>query len=729
VLPFLNQSGDAKLEYLSDGITESIINSLSQLRGLRVKSRSAVFRYKGKELDTQRIGRDLGVDAVLIGRIETPADRLLISTELVDVTNGWQLWGEHYDRGSQAIFEVQEEIARQISATLRLKLTGDDEQRITKRYTESTEAYQAYLEGRYYWGKHTRAGLLQATAHFQQAIELDPNYALAYAGIVDCHLRLATNYFPPTDDRPEPSPVPQEMDLSEKLTEANASLTMRFELDRKAAEAEIKRAIELKSSYLTAPQWRVAYLFSMNLFDKAIAKMQASKDPESALNSKSSNPYMLRQLHFASTTTAEEVQIFCAIAREQIEAGNFDAACPVLQRWWTIGEWPQLGGLDPHASADLLLTLGVLAGWVTSTRQMPRGQKHAEALLNGAIALAQQLGLKRLSAEGTLELGFCYYREGLFDLARTTLLAALGALSDQDFELRSTALLRLAGVERHAGRLHDSLALLHEAGEIVDLAGPGSAARYHVEIATTLKGIATTDNRDDYFDLAIEHFSDALSQCEAIGYHRRAAMAENNYGYLLLTLERFSEAESHLVRARKLFDQFSDSVRRAQVDETLARLHVAAGRFDLAEQVILQAIQTLESGGEDALVAEALTTQGLVLCRKGRPREAKRVLDRAHSVAERCGDSEGAGRALLVVIEEMCDQLDDDERLELAAKLDQLLANSQQASILSRLKRCLGLIAAAHASYQVSTTDAKVNSDRARAKFGRRSTKQSPKTP
>ena len=224
-------------------------------------------------------------------------------------------------------------------------------------------------------------------------------------------------------------------------------------------------------------------------------------------------------------------------------------------------------------------------------------------------------------------------------------------------------------------------------------------------MATTLKGLGVSESRDDFFDLALRHYQEAVYKFEAIGNHRLAAIVENNHGYLLLTLNRIDEAEAHLNRASKLFDSFDDKVRRAQVDETLTQLHIATGRFDVAEQVIRRAVDSLGLGGEEALLAEALTTQGLVLCRLGRSREGKRVLDKANRVAEGCGDSEGAGRALLIVIEEMSDQLDDDERLELAPRLDQLLANSQKASTIDRLRKCLQKIAEAHAAFNATASD------------------------
>lgn len=382
VLPFINVTNDADTEYLSDGITESIINSLAQLPLLRVMSRSTVFRYKSGELDAQRIGRELGVDAVLVGRVHSYDERLVIGAELVDVANGWQLWGESYDRGSGAIFEVQVEIARQISAALRLRLSGDEERRLAKRPTPSTEAYKFYLKGRFDWSKYTKKGLEQAIVHFRQAIDLDPNYALAYAGIVDCYLRLATNYIPPVDVLSSTRSL-RVREMDEAIPEAQpfpGMFKMRQEWDRKAAERESKRAIELKSTYPAARQWHAAYLFSAALYRDACRKTDRQHQIEEDGPKHVDDAPFSTESRCADLTAAEEVQIFCTVGREQIEAGNFEAACVVLQRWWTIGEWPKVDGLEPHSAADLLFTAGALAGWVASSRQVPKGQKHAEAL-------------------------------------------------------------------------------------------------------------------------------------------------------------------------------------------------------------------------------------------------------------------------------------------------------------------------------------------------------------
>src|SRR5262249_31647025 len=203
-----------------------------------------------------------------------------------------------------------------------------------------------------------------------------------------------------------------------------------------------------------------------------------------------------------------------------------------------------------------------------------------------------------------------------------------------------------------------------------------------------------------YFTRALNHYEDAALRFEQIGNLRYAAAVENNRGYLLLSLSRFQDAKRHLERARGLFSQLTDSIGCAQVDETLAQLFITSGKYELAEKAIKSAVDALEGSGEDALLAEALTTQGLIFCRLNRRHEAKPIIERARRVAERCGDREGAGRALLILIEEMCDQLPDDERREIGAQANQLLANSQQQATRERLRKCLDMIAEAHTRHE-----------------------------
>ncbi|HKY42067.1 MAG TPA: winged helix-turn-helix domain-containing protein, partial [Pyrinomonadaceae bacterium] len=197
VLPFVNSTRDEALEYIVDGLTDNLINNFSRVSKLRVMSHSSVFRYKAGEVDPQTAGKELGSSAVLLGKISVQRSGFVVAVELVDVATGWQLWGKTFDSESKDLLEIQSVITRQVLTTLKLELTGAEEKRVTARYTENAEAYQAYLEGRYHWSRYTKKGIEKAIKHFRRAIEVDPNYALAYAGIVDCYLRLATNYLPP----------------------------------------------------------------------------------------------------------------------------------------------------------------------------------------------------------------------------------------------------------------------------------------------------------------------------------------------------------------------------------------------------------------------------------------------------------------------------------------------------------------------------------------------------
>ncbi|MDQ1728058.1 MAG: hypothetical protein QOD33_183 [Pyrinomonadaceae bacterium] len=409
---------------------------------------------------------------------------------------------------------------------------------------------------------------------------------------------------------------------------------------------------------------------------------------------------LLKRLQASPLTISEQVQASCTIAREQLEVGDFDGGCATLRRWWEIGEWPRQQGLNQMAAAELLLTTGTLSDAIARTKRVAGGQRLAEALLNGAIALFDHLGESMRALESRIELGSCYYHQGLFDLSRTTLRATLVALPDNQRELKAAALIRLATLERHAGRLHDALNLLNETVPVADGTGAWIQGRLHSEFATTLKELGIAENKIAYFDRALGHYRQALLQFEVLGNRRFVAAVENNHGYLLLTLKRLDEALLHLTRAREFFDDLGDSVGCAQVDETLAQLYLVSKQHRLADGAVRLAVNTLETSGEEALLAEALTTQGLVLCRLGHRHEAKPILERARRVAERCGDHEGAGKALLILIEEMCDQLGDDERREIGSHATQLLANSQLASTRERLRNCLDIIAAAHAEHE-----------------------------
>jgi serine/threonine protein kinase/tetratricopeptide (TPR) repeat protein len=256
VLPFANASGDSNAEYLSDGITESLINSLSQLPHLKVMSRDAGFRYKGKQTDAQAVGRDLGVRAVFEGRVTQHGDNLAISAELIDARDNSHLWGQQYNRKSADIFALQDEIAKEMTTALRLRLTGEDEKRLARSYTPNAEAYQDYLRGRYFWQQGGR-GLKQGIQYFQQAIAKDPGYALAYDGLADCYIYLAVyGVSSPKEVFPKAKEAAlKSLEIDGTLAEAHTSLARikaEYDWDWSGAEREFQRAIDLNPSYATA---------------------------------------------------------------------------------------------------------------------------------------------------------------------------------------------------------------------------------------------------------------------------------------------------------------------------------------------------------------------------------------------------------------------------------------------------------------------------------------------
>ena len=684
VLPFINVVSDPELEYLVQGITDNLINNLAQISKLRVMSRSAVLRYKTKQIDPQQAGRDLGAHVVLVGKINSRDGHSVIDVELVNVAGGWLLWAEIFDSRQKDLLEIHDTITRQIVATLKLKLSGDEEKQITARYTENGAAYQSYLEGRHHWSRYTRSGIERAIGHFRNAIGLDANYALAYAGIIDCYLRLATNYLPPEDDV---STTPDESAYQPETSdgESDPRVKLRFEWDWKGAERELRRANELQTNYPTAPQWYAAYKTSKQLYERNVLQ---HSDPSEFFTSWRKKT-LATQIASLELTSSEEIQVYCTISREQIDAGNYDAACLILEPWWQFGNWPKLKGLNQKSSADLLFTTGELAGFVASTQQTPRGQRHGEELLIGSITLLEHLGFRRRAAEGRIELALCYYRQGLFDSGRSLLIDVLNELSEDDWELRSVALIRLASLERHAGRLRDALGRLSEAIDMVKLLGPWATGRRHLELASTYTDLAMAEDDVTFFDNAKHFYYKALHEFESVGNHRYVAIVENNVGFLLLSLGAHQESECHLLRSSRLFEVFSDVVRGAQVNETLARLYVATERYASAQDAITKSVQILEHTDNEALLAEALTTNGLVEAKSGNYGQAKSTLLASCSVAERCGDHEGAGRALLVLLEELSHQLDQTERVQISEKVKKLLATTQQRATRNRVERCI----------------------------------------
>jgi len=273
VMPFVNDSGNADVDYLSDGITETLISSLSQIPNLNVKARSSVFRYKGKELNTETIGKELNVQAILNGHVVQHSDRLAISAELIDVQNENVIWSEKYDRKQTDLISLQSDIARDVSQKLRTKLSGADEQKVAKSFTANPEAYQLYLKGRYFWNKREAKETEKAIEFYQQAIDHDPNYALAYAGLAECYITAETSV---AEQYPKVTAAAQKaIEVDPTLGEPHAALaniTDTYDLDYPRAEQEFKRAIELSPHYATGHHWYGEFLAMQGRFDESFAE-------------------------------------------------------------------------------------------------------------------------------------------------------------------------------------------------------------------------------------------------------------------------------------------------------------------------------------------------------------------------------------------------------------------------------------------------------------------------
>ena len=278
VLPFDNRSGEPDAEYLIDGVTESIISALSELPKLRVMARSTVFRYKGQNPDPLAVARELGVRAVLTGSVSQRGDSLRIDAELVDAHDGARVWGDNYHRRLSDVLAIEEEISREISGKLRLKLSGSKRRRWRKRSTENSEAFQLYLRGRYFWNKRTEENLNRAAEYFQQAIELDPAYALAYSGLADSYFYLGYTFGhrPPLETMPKAKAAAlKALEIDDQLAEAHTSLGIIkffYDWDWAGAECDFKHAIALNANYATTHHIYAVLLGALRRYEESIAE-------------------------------------------------------------------------------------------------------------------------------------------------------------------------------------------------------------------------------------------------------------------------------------------------------------------------------------------------------------------------------------------------------------------------------------------------------------------------
>jgi tetratricopeptide (TPR) repeat protein len=390
------------------------------------------------------------------------------------------------------------------------------------------------------------------------------------------------------------------------------------------------------------------------------------------------------------TTRAEQAELCCELAKQFEKVGEYEAAYEALMDFWPDRDRaPNTDDLDDLTRASLLLRVGALAGWLGSTDQTGGSQERAKDLITQSVEVFERAGQNADAAEARGDLALCYWREGAFDEARINLADALSRLGDEDPDLRAVLLIRAGIIEERTRRLQNALHFYNEAEPLVESSADHALkGAFHSEYGLVFRRLAAPENRVDYLDRALIEYAAASFHFEQAGNERYLARVENNLGYLYYTIGRHKDAHKHLDRARHLFIDLKDLGTAAQVDDTRSRTLLAEGRPIEAERLIKQAIKTLERGGEQAVLAEALTTFGVVLARLGRHARSRELFDRAMQVAETAGDLEGAGRAKLSVIEELTSQTPARELAHDYEVAISLLQNSQDPMTPKRLIRC-----------------------------------------
>ena len=409
---------------------------------------------------------------------------------------------------------------------------------------------------------------------------------------------------------------------------------------------------------------------------------------------------LLHQIADQNLSTNKRAQLRCELAKQLEESGDYDAAREAMGELWKgVGERPELESLDQETAAEVLRRAGALTGWIGSTRQIEGSQEVAKDLITESIAIFSSLAnIEKLSGAQT-DLAYCYWREGAFDEARVVLHEALARLAYSESETKAVALLRSGIVEGSAQRFHDALRIFTEAAPLMGKSSDLLRGKFHHGFGTLLKKLGEAEQRHDYIDRALIEFAAASFHFEQGGHPRHEACVENNLGFLFCTIGKLTEAHEHLDRAQALFTTLKDKVHLAQVDETRARVMLAEGRIVDAEKLVSGAARMLEKGGEQSLLAEALSTHGIALARLHDLDRSRVTLQRAVEVADQSGDSERAGQAALVMVEELFTDLSHSDLKAAVDRAWELLHNTQDMSTLKRVTNCTRrVLALIHAS-------------------------------
>ncbi|HYK21850.1 MAG TPA: hypothetical protein VEV42_14000, partial [Pyrinomonadaceae bacterium] len=399
ILPFVNDSNDPNAEYLSDGLTESIINSLSQLPNLKVMSRNAVFRFKGSKVDPLEAARDLNVGAVLTGRLVKVDDRLVVKTELIKVRDGSQLWGAEYNSSLADMFSVQDEVSKKISQSLRLRLSGEDEEKLAKRYTNDAEAYQLYLKGRYFWNKRNEEGFRNGIDYFKRAEEKDPTFALAFSGLADSYALLCDiGVAKPVDEMPKAKAAAQKaVDADPTLAEAYTSrafVRLSYDWDWLGAQSDFQQALKLNPKYPTAHQWYASYLMQMGKFSLAKQEIEEAHklDPLSPIIGANTGLYSYYEHNYDDAivkyklTLQSDPDFWVArhyLALAYVQKGMYQEAVAELRKLIKAPESGPVPDKVIEAETEASASLGFAYG-------LGGRQREARAILSQLQALSQQ---------------------------------------------------------------------------------------------------------------------------------------------------------------------------------------------------------------------------------------------------------------------------------------------------------------------------------------------------
>jgi len=405
---------------------------------------------------------------------------------------------------------------------------------------------------------------------------------------------------------------------------------------------------------------------------------------------------------------ADDVIPLCELARNFEGAGEFDQAAETLRPFWRgLPNRPDTKNLPKEAQAELLLRTGTLTGWIGSARQVSGAQEVAKDLISESTGLFESLGLLEKVAETRVDLAVCYWREGALDEARVTLRLVLDSLQESQSEQRLRAILNAAIVESTAINDAEALKIFVKAVPLFELSSNNILrGKFHNSYAAVLKNLGTSKNREDYIDQALVEFAAASYHFELAGDRRFRALVENNVGFLFATIGKFDDAHQHLTQARALHLSVGNEGGAAGVEDTRAQAFLLEGKYGEAERVARRAVHTLKRGGEQAVLAEALTTHGTALARLKQTEVAKTALDQAVEIARNAGNPHRSGLAAVTAIEELSSHLPLDTLKDYYRTAETLLSNSQNPSIRTRLGECARRVLSAALSNVAEATPA-----------------------